>query len=195
MKLAIIVFPDLTLLDLVGFTDAIHRLKTMNFLPDLQMDYCAYQPEVSDNFGFKVQVDMLRPVLSTYDLLFIPGGFGTRRLIHDADFLQWLRSAQEVPLKISVCTGSLLLGAAGFLENRKATTHFDEYDHLHQYTSEVVKSDIVEDHGVVTGGAVATSILVGIHTCRMVAGKVAAMEIAKRMGLPHLYENADVQIY
>jgi cyclohexyl-isocyanide hydratase len=195
MKLAIIVYQDLTLLDLVGFTDAIQRLKTMKFLPHLQIQYCAYQPEVSDNFGFKVQVDSVEADLSIFDLLFIPGGFGTRALMHDAGFIEWLRSAQNVPLKISVCTGSLLLGAAGFLENRRATTHFDEYDLLHQYTREVVKADIVEDHGIVTGGAVATSILVGIHTCQILAGKTKAMEIAKRMGLPDLYQNADVQIY
>ncbi|MBK8506985.1 MAG: DJ-1/PfpI family protein [Saprospiraceae bacterium] len=195
MKLAIVVYQDLTLLDLVGFTDAIQRLKTMKFLPDLQIQYFAYRADVSDTFGFKVQVDLVQPDLSTFDLVFIPGGFGTRTLIHDATFVRWLRSAQKIPLKISVCTGSLLLGAAGFLENRKATTHFDEYNLLHQYTSEVVKADLVEDQGIVTGGAVATSILVGLHTCQILTGKTQAMEIAKRMGLPDLYENADVQIY
>jgi cyclohexyl-isocyanide hydratase len=133
--------------------------------------------------------------LSNFDLLYVPGGFGTRSLIYDADFVKWLSSAQKIPLKISVCTGSLLLGAAGFLEKKKATTHFDEYELLHQYTSDVIKADLVEDDGVVTGGAVATSILVGIHICQMLTGKTAAMEIAKRMGLPDLYENADVQIY
>ena len=148
MKLAIIVYQDLTLLDLVGFTDAIQRLKTMKFLPDLQIQYCAYYSEVSDNFGFKVQVDSVQPDLSDFDVIFIPGGFGTRTLIHDPSFIGWLTTAQEIPLKISVCTGSLLLGASGFLENRKATTHFDEYALLHQYTSEVgIPAPELAEHG------------------------------------------------
>ena len=195
MKIGLIAYQDLTLLDLVGFTDAIHRLKSMKFIPDLELIYCAFTRKVTDNFGFKIQVDRVKPDLSEFDLIFIPGGFGSRPLIHDADFIEWIRTAQNVKLKLSVCTGSLILGAAGFLEHRKATTHFDEYDLLHQYTNDVIKADIVEDQDIITGGAVATSLLIGLHTCKKLAGTEAASNIAKRMGLPGLYDSANVQIY
>lgn len=195
MKIAIIVFQDLTLLDLVGFTDAIQRLKSMQYYPNLEISYCAFEGDISDNFKFRLPVDLIKPDLSVFDMIFIPGGLGTRNLIHDTMFLDWIRSGKDIPLKISVCTGSLILGAAGFLENKRATTHFDEYDRLHQYTSQVVRADVVQDQGVVTGGAVATSLILGIHTCKILAGDEAANAIARRMGLPRIYLNADVQIY
>lgn len=195
MKIALIVYQDLTLLDLVGFTDAIHRLKTMQYLPTLSMDYCSYDEKVSDNFGFPIRVDKIKPDLAANDLIFIPGGFGTRRLIHDTGFTQWIQSTGNDALKVSVCTGSLILGASGFLEQRKATTHFDEYELLHQYTTQVLKADIVEDQDIITGGAVGTSIIMGLHLCQKLAGSDAAKEIAKRMGLPDIYKTADVQVY
>ena len=61
--------------------------------------------------------------LDGYDLVFVPGGMGTRALQHDREFIDWLKTAAPVKLKISVCTGALLLGAAGFLRGKKATTH------------------------------------------------------------------------
>lgn len=195
MKIALIVYQDLTLLDLVGFTDALNRLKTMQFLPDLSLHYCSQHDHVTDNFGFPIQVDQIRPDLAPFDLLFIPGGFGTRHLINDSGFIQWIRSAANDALKISVCTGSLILGAAGFLEQRKATTHFDEYELLHQYTTEVIKADIIDDQDVITGGAVGTSIIMGLHLCHKLAGIDAANKIARRMGLPDIYKSADVQVY
>lgn len=195
MKIGIIIYQDLTLLDLVGFTDAVNRLKVMQYLPGLELVYCAITPDLTDNFGFRLQADLVKPDLSSFDFLFIPGGFGTRKLIHDSEFIQWIQTARPVNWKISVCTGSLILGAAGFLDGKKATTHFDEYELLHQYTSEVIEADIVEDQNVITGGAVATSIILGLHVCKKLAGSEAAVQIAKRMGLPDIYQNADVQVH
>lgn len=195
MKIGIIVYQDLTLLDLVGFTDAVQRLRTMQFVPDLEITYCAPDTAVSDNYGFPVRVDKVKPDLSGYDLIFIPGGFGSRQMIHEASFTEWISTAEENTLKTSICTGSLILGASGLLEGRRATTHFDEFDLLHQFTKTVVKADIVEDGDTITGGAVGTSITLGLHICKKLAGKEAAIKIAQRMGLPHIYEQANVQIY
>jgi len=63
----------------------------------------------------------------------VPGGFGTRTLIKDKGFIEWLKTAAACELKTSVCTGSLLLGAAGFLKGKRATTHPNAFAELEEY--------------------------------------------------------------
>lgn len=96
--------------------------------------------------------------LAGYDAIIVPGGFGTRELQFDTEFIQWIKTAASVPYKISICTGSLLLGAAGFLIDKKATTNYQEYEVLKPYCKEVIKERIVEDGDVITAGAVSASI-------------------------------------
>jgi len=181
MKIAYILFDGITLLDFVGIYDPITRLKSMDFLPDLAWDLCAYTDTVKDSFGLEVKVDQVRQDLSGYDLIIVPGGFGTRPLEKDADFLNWFKTAEKVPTKASICTGSLLLGAAGFLKNVKATSHFDEYDNLASYCTQVIKERIVEDQGIITAGAVSASLDLGLYICTKLAGKTAAEAIRARM--------------
>lgn len=195
MQIAILVYQNLTLLDLVGFTDAVQRLKSMKMISNLELTYCAFEEPITDNFGFGIRVDKIKPDLATFDVVFVPGGLGSRVLLSNSEFLDWIRTAYRVPLKAAVCTGSLILGAAGLLEGKKATTHFDEYELLHQYTSQVIEADLVEDQGIVTAGAVASSLVLGLHICRMLSGEEDALLIAKRMGLPDIYQQANVQIY
>lgn len=66
---------------------------------------------------------------------------------------------------LSVCTGSLILGAAGSLKDKKATSHFNEYDTLEKYCKQVVKKRIVEDGNIITAGAVSSSIDLGLYVC------------------------------
>jgi cyclohexyl-isocyanide hydratase len=195
MQIAIIVYQNLTLLDLVGFTDAIQRLKSMKMINDLALTYCAFEEPVTDNFGFGIQVDKIKPDLASFDVVFVPGGLGSRVLLSNPEFLAWIRTANPVPLMAAVCTGSLIFGAAGLLEGKKATTHFDEYELLHQYTSQVIEADVVEDQGMVTAGAVASSLVLGLHICRLLTSEQDALLIAKRMGLPDIYQQANVQVY
>jgi cyclohexyl-isocyanide hydratase len=181
MRIAYILYDDLTLLDFIGFYDPISRLRSLNILPDLGWDYCALTPTVRDTFGLTLAVDRTRPDLSDYDLAFVPGGVGSRVLMHDPVFLDWLRTARSVPLKVSVCTGSLLLGAAGLIRRRRATTHFGEYDRLSPYVGEVVRNRIVEDGDLITGGAVASSLDVGLYVVDKLAGPRDAELIRRAM--------------
>ncbi|CAH1001389.1 Isonitrile hydratase [Neolewinella maritima] len=181
MRIAYLLYDDLTLLDFVGFYDPISRLRTQGFLPDLAWHLCGRSATVHDNFGLRLTVDRITPDLSGYDLVYIPGGFGSRPLMNDQQFLDWLRTATAVPYIVSVCTGSLLLGAAGLLKGRRATTHFDAYDTLAPYVSEVVPERIVTDGNVITGGAVATALDLGLHVCELLAGKDAAGAIRSSM--------------
>src|SRR5687767_12504086 len=100
----------MTALDFVSVYDPLTRLRSMGILPDFRWRVCAMTASVSDDRGLRFTPDMVGGALSGFDLLIVPGGYGTRALMRDRSFLDWLRSASSVPLKASVCTGSLLLG-------------------------------------------------------------------------------------
>ena len=181
MRIAYILFDDITWLDFFGFYDAIRRLKSLNCLPDLAWDICGRTDIVQDVSGLKVHVDKTGNSLHEYDTIFIPGGLSTRQLVKDESFLDWIRSVNKNALMCSVCTGSLILGAAGFLKDKKATTHFNKYNTLEKYCRQVVRERIVEDGNVITAGAVASSIDLGLHVCEKWAGRYAAAAIRKSM--------------
>lgn len=181
MKIAFIIYHGMTALDFVGIYDPLSRLKTMNFMPDLEWDICAYTPEVKDTSGLDFIPTRVKSQLGGYDVLVVPGGLGTRELTSDPGFIEWLRSAQAVPLKTSVCTGSLLLGAAGFLEGKKATTHFRSLDNLRKYTSAVVKERIVDEGDVITAGGVTAGIDLGLYLVDKLAGSQVKGKIQEQM--------------
>jgi transcriptional regulator GlxA family with amidase domain len=182
MKIAYIIFDEITLLDFIGIYDPISRLKSMGYLPDLTWDICAYSDKnVTDSFGLELVPAIIKKSLANYDAVIIPGGFGTRELQFDSEFIEWIKTAELVQHKISICTGSLLLGAAGYLTDKKATTHFQEYESLKPYCKEVVKARIVEDDDVITAGAVSASIDLGLYLCEKWAGQNAKDEIRKKM--------------
>jgi putative intracellular protease/amidase len=181
MKIAFIIFDGITWLDLIGVYDAISRLKIYEYIPDLSWDFCALTPTAKDDLGLEMTVTKIKNDLGGYDAIIVPGGRGTRKLVHDNDFIAWLKTAEAVKYKISICTGSLLLGAANFLRGKKATTNFGEYETLSRYCKEVVKDRIVIDGDTITAGAVASSLDLGIFLCQKWAGDEAAKVIASKM--------------
>ncbi len=94
----------MTALDFIGFYDPVTRLKTMNFLPDLEWQVCARKAEVRDNRGLTFLADLTGETLEGYDLVFVPGGTGTRTLKDDASFIEWIRSSRPCRYKVSVCS-------------------------------------------------------------------------------------------
>lgn len=191
MKAAFVVFDNMTTLDFIGFYDPMTRLKTMKFIEDFEWKICAHstqaRQQITDDRGLKIDADTVGESLAGYDLLFIPGGFGTRPLQHDRAFVDWIGSAQNVSLKTSVCTGALLLGAAGFLKGKRATTHPSAYQELEPYCAAVVQERIVDQGNIVTGGGVSTSIDLGLHMVERLAGAEARTRVAKQMDYPYRY--------
>lgn len=185
MKIAMVLFNGVTFLDFVGFYDVIYRLSLFDKTKDMAWDICGLTDEVTDEHGMRVKVNVLKPDLSKYDLVFIPGGMGTRKLKDDSEFIDWIRSAESATYKISVCTGSLLLGAAGFLKDKRATTHPNVYDLLEPYCKEVIKARIVKDGNVITAGGVATSIDLGLFLIGLFAGEEEAIIVKKQIDYPY----------
>jgi transcriptional regulator GlxA family with amidase domain len=188
MKIALVLFNGVTFLDFVGFYDVIYRLNLFDKTKGTTWDICGLTEEVTDELGMIVKVNMVKPDLSDYDLVFIPGGMGTRNLKEDQEFINWIRTAESTEYKVSVCTGSLLLGAAGFLKDKKATTHPNVYDLLVPYCSEIVKSRIVKDGKVITAGGVSTSIDLGLFIIELFAGLEAMNVVKKQIDYPYRIE-------
>lgn len=182
MKAAFCIYDGMTVLDFVGAYDPITRLERMEFMP-LSWDVCAPTESVTAN-RLEFEVDRVAPDLGAYDLLFVPGGYASRELVDDQSFLEWLETAAECEYLTSVCTGSLLLGAAGFLEGKRATTHPSAFDALAEY-AEVVDDRVVEDGNVITGRGVSSSIDLGLYVVETLTDAETRAAIAEQMDYPY----------
>ncbi len=115
------------------------------------------------------------------DLLVVPGGFGTRALIHDEDTLAWIRRVAASARKVtSMCTGSLLFARAGLLEGRRATTHWGAHDLLQSLSDRIkVERDLrVVDDGIITSAGVAAGIDMAFYVVETLFGRDVADETA-----------------
>ena len=156
----------------------------MGLLSEFTWDICAYAADVVDDKGLRLTPNMVGRSLAGYDLLVVPGGIGTRVLQHDVFFVDWLRTAEPVKLKASVCTGALLLGAAGFLKKKRATTHRSAFEDLKPYCAHMVDERVVDEGDVVTARGVTSAIDLGLHLVERLAGKDARARIATQMDYP-----------
>jgi len=184
MKTAFIIFDRMTMLDFIGLYDPLTRLKSMGLMPEFAWDICAISNDVVDDKGLRVTPTVIGRSLSGYDLLVVPGGLGTRTLQRDKEFIDWLRTSDPVKLKTSVCTGALLLGAAGFLKHIHATTHPRALEELQPYCAQVVDDRIVDEGDVVTARGVTSGIDLGLHLVGRLAGEDARTRIATHMDYP-----------
>lgn len=181
MKIAYVLFDGITLLDFIGIYDPLSRIKSGNYLPEFEWTLCGTQRSIKDSFGLEILIDEVNPDLGVYDMIVVPGGFGTRPLQADKTFISWLQTAKNCPYKVSICTGSLLLGAAGFLKDKIATTHFNEYEALKSYCGRLSKDRIVDDDNTITAGAVASSLDLGLYLCTKLLGPEKAESIRASM--------------
>ena len=187
MKIAFIIFDKMTALDFIGVYDPVTRLKSMRFISDLNWDICSYTREVCDDRGLRFTPTRIGESLEIYDLVIVPGGFGTRELVDDKPFIKWLSTSASSKLKASVCTGSLLLGAAGFLEGKRATTHRSAFSELERFCSEVVDRRIVDEGEVITAGGVTSAIDLGLYLVEKIAGLAVKEKISNQMNYPFAY--------
>lgn len=182
MRIAFCLYDGMTALDFVGAYDAITRLERMD-LSRLEWDVCAPTASVTGT-QLTLEVDRVEPDLGEYDLVFLPGGYATRELRRDEDFLEWIRTAAECEYLTSVCTGSLLLGGAGLLEGKRATTHPGEFETLAEYAT-VVEQRVVQDGNVITGGGVAASVDLGLYIVEELTDRETRETVAAQMDYPY----------
>ena len=127
MQIAAVLFDRLTALDVIGPYEVLQRL------PDAVVTFVGHRKgEVRTENGFLgLTVDATFDEVPRPDVIVVPGGIGTRALLDDEPLLSWIRQAHETTrYTTSVCTGSLVLGAAGLLQGLTATTYWAVLDHL-----------------------------------------------------------------
>lgn len=181
-RIAFLVFPGLTLLDLIGAYDSLRRIALMGIDPEVTHRFIGTHSEITDDSGFKFSPDGVYDDLASFDLLYVPGGFGTRRLIGDDWCIGYLKKwGTERPVA-SVCTGALLLGKAGYLQGKRATTHHNAYELLAPYCREVVRDQRIVDEGnVVTAGGVSAALDLGLYLVERFWGPQARERIIQQM--------------
>jgi len=184
MKIAFIIYEGMTALDFIGVYDPVTRLKSMGFIENLQWEICSPTQEVKDSSGLRFMPTKVGESLQDYDIVIVPGGFGSRKLVGNTEFIDWLKTGSSCKLKVSVCTGALLLGAVGFLKGKKATTHPDAFNELKRFCSSVVDQRIVDEGEVITARGVSSSIDLGLYLCEKLAGKEVKERIRKQMDYP-----------
>jgi cyclohexyl-isocyanide hydratase len=184
-RFAFVAFEGMTLLDLVGALDPISRIASMGFDPTATCALVrATEAPAWTEAGAALVVEAVRPPLDAYDVVVVPGGLGTRALERDAGVIAWLAAYPANRLVASVCTGALLLGAAGRLRGRRATTHHRQIERLAAYGATAVQARVVDEGQVVTAGGVTSAVDLGLHLVRRLEGDGVASAIATQMEWP-----------
>ena len=175
MQIAIALYPGFTSLDAIG------PYQVLQHLPGAQVVWCAAQPGVVvDDAGLlRVEIDHSLSDVPQPDVLVVPGGMVTRDLARsDEPIVEWIRAAHPTTSwTTSVCTGALLLGAAGVLDGRRATTHWTAYDDLATFGATPTDERVVIEGRVVTGAGVSAGIDMALHLASQIAGPEIAQAI------------------
>ena len=134
--------------------------------------------------GLRILADFDTSTAPSIDLLVIPGGFGTRALLHDPGVLTWIRQTAAGAHRVtSVCTGALLLARAGLLAGRRATTHWGALTLLQEIdpTIQVDANLRVVDDGIVTSAGVSAGIDMALAVVEAMHGRAIAEDTARYM--------------
>ena len=173
-RILFVIFDDVTQLDFTGPAAVLSRL------PDAEVAYAApsLRP-IRTDAGFEVLPTTTLAEAQSCDLLCVPGGFGIRALVGNASALGHIqRLGGGAAHLTAVCTGSLVLGAAGLLRGVNATTHWAYHDLLGDVGAIPVKARYVRDGRVHTGGGVTAGLDFGLHIAAEIAGETVARTLA-----------------
>jgi putative intracellular protease/amidase len=181
MQIAILLFDRLTALDAVGPYEVLSRL------PGATVTFVAEEPgpKRTKNGSLALTADAGLADVPAPDVVLVPGGFGRTALMDDGPVHAWLRSAHETSTwTTSVCTGSLILAAAGLLAGRRATTHWLAMEELGRLGAESVSERVVFDGKIVTAAGVSA----GIDMALALAARIAGAGIARAIQLSIEYD-------
>ena len=181
MDIAILLFDRLTALDAIGPYEVLQRL------PGAQVRFVAAArgPVRTEQGMLGLIADFALDEVTSADLLLVPGGIGTRPLVDDEPTLEWIRAVDAgSDWTTSVCTGSLLLGAAGLLAGKEATTHWRVLDLLRNFGATPVSRRVVEQGKVITAAGVSS----GIDMALTLAAHIAGDEVAQAIQLGIEYD-------
>lgn len=181
MKIAIPLYDRFTALDAVGPYEVLSRL------PGASVHFVALEPGMkrTETGMLGLSADLALHELPDPEIVVVPGGYGTRALIDDERMVGWLRRAHQTSeWTTSVCTGALLLAAAGILDGLEATTHWLEYDLLERLGARPVSRRVVRQGKVITAAGVSA----GIDMALVLVAEIAGPDVAKAIQLGIEYD-------
>lgn len=181
MKIAILIFDKLTALDAIG------PYEVLRSVPGWEVQFVAASAgeKRTDVGSLGISADRSLAEVTDPDVVLVPGGVGNRPLFADEEVLGWLRQVDRTTKwTTSVCTGSLVLGAAGLLEGKRATGHWLYLEPLRAYGADPVGGRFVEDGKVITAAGVSAGIDMALH----LVGREAGPEVAQAVQLAIEYD-------
>ncbi|MFD4502903.1 DJ-1/PfpI family protein [Streptomyces sp. NPDC058457] len=174
MQIAIVLYDRFTALDAVG------PYETLGRLPDSEVVFVAERtgPVRTDSGNLALTADRTLAEVPHPDVVVVPGGPGQSPQMTNQVLLDWIRTADATSTwTTSVCTGSLLLAAAGLLEGRRATSHWLALDELRKYGAEPTGERVVTDGKYVTAAGVSSGIDMGLALLGRIAGDAVAQTV------------------
>jgi cyclohexyl-isocyanide hydratase len=181
-RFALVGFARMTLLDLVTVLDPLSRIASMGFDRDASVEVVSATHEPWSGCGARFEATRVRPPLEDFDVLVVAGGPETRALENDPNVVTWLKTFPESRACASVCTGALLLGAAGRLRGKRATTHHDSFHLLEPHGATIVRDQrVVRDGLLFTAGGVTAGLDLGLSLVAWLYGSDTAARISARM--------------
>jgi transcriptional regulator GlxA family with amidase domain len=174
MQIAILIFDKLTVLDAVG------PYEVLRSVPGWEVRFVGPEKGAvrADSGALGLLADYSIDEVTEADVVLVPGGEGNRPLLSDDHVLGWLRDIDRgTRWTTSVCTGSLVLGAAGLLEGKRATGHWLYLEPLREYGAEPTSERVVEDGKVITAAGVSSGIDMALHLVNRELGPEAAQAV------------------
>ncbi|MFW5418290.1 DJ-1/PfpI family protein [Nocardiopsis sp. CNT-189] len=174
MRIVIVLFEGFTGLDVVGPYEVLSRL------PGAETVLAAERPGPvrTDTGALGVVADVSLAEAGAADIVLVPGGPGQEALMEPGPLHEWLREADAgSSWTVSVCTGSLVLAAAGLLEGRRATTHWAAMDRLAGYGVVPVRERVVQDGKYVTGAGVSAGVDMALELAGRIEGDLFAQMV------------------
>lgn len=175
MQVACLLYDRFTALDIVGPYDV------LNSLPEVEPVFVAEQagPVRNESGTLALHADRTLAQVTRPDIVVVPGGLGTRALLDHEPLLSWLRGVHATTTwTTSVCTGSLLLAAAGLLDGAPATTHWLARDELAALGARPRPERVVEHGKIITAAGVSSGIDMALRLVQLLRGDAAAQAVA-----------------
>jgi len=198
-QVAILIFPDVEVLDFCGPFEvfSVTRLDDARRREDPSPFEVRLVAETRDvvvaTGGLKVMPDCTLAECPAFDVLVVPGGWGTRRLLDRAPLIEWIAArGGVVPTLTSVCTGALLLAQAGLLDGRRATTHWRSLEWMRESFPRVTVEDalhVVEDGHIFTSAGISAGIDMALRVVTRLHGERIGRETARHMEYPYPDDN------
>lgn len=195
-RVAIIIFDDVEVLDFAGPFEVFGVAR--NSAGELACEVVTVaitQSEIIARNGLRILPHYTAPEIDTVDILVVPGGMGTRCELSNPAMLDFIRTTSNAAaLTLSVCTGSLLLGAAGLLIGLSATTHRDAMGELHALNccrNVVPDARIVDNGRIITSAGISAGIDAALYIVARLFGHVSAAQTAHYMQYDWHYRYVD----